>query len=160
VAVLVLAAALLAVADYTLLPRERLMDAASVRQRLERGLDIRLSSVPPVATAAGMANVDATYSGHLAGQRLLVVVFDSEHAPVQIARPRRASFGVNGRVIKWRNVVVLYDHELGTPNRAPLVSAVLEGRRTGSRTIPSRPRLLPLVELGRRAPGHRTAARR
>jgi hypothetical protein len=159
-AVLVLAAALLAVADYRLLPPDRPLDGPRARERLERGLGIHLSSVPPVATAAGMANVDATYSGQLAGHRLLVVVFDSDHAPVQIAGRARDSFGVNGRAFRWKNVVVLYDHEFGTPSLSPIVAAVLAGPRTASRAIPSRRRLLPLVELGRGAPRHRTAASR
>jgi hypothetical protein len=126
-----LALVVLVLGDSRLLHQPRLVDGPRVRRQLERQLRIPLSAVPPVLNSSTMPNVTATYSGEVPGQRLLVVVFDSDDAVVQISRLWNVPFGENARAFRRKNAVVLYAHQPGKPDRASAVSAALEAAAAG-----------------------------
>jgi hypothetical protein len=116
---------LLAASYPAVVKTQGLIDAARVRQVLERRLRVPLTERPPLDVSPGMANVEAAYGGEAAGQVLLVLLFDSKDATVQVARGAAGSFGGSGRVLRRDNVVVLYTHRRGTADRSREISAAL-----------------------------------
>jgi hypothetical protein len=116
---------LLAASYPAVVKTQGLIDAARVRQVLERRLRVPLTERPPLDVSPGMANVEATYEGQAGGHVLLVVVFDSKDATVQVARGAGESFGGSGQVLRRDNVVVLYTHRRGTADRGREVAAAL-----------------------------------
>lgn len=87
-------------------------------------MDIALGERPPVVSNSVMADVEQTYLGRSSDERLLVIVFDSAAATVQITGPRQTSLaGVTA--IARVNAVVLYQHEDGTVNRANVIRSAL-----------------------------------
>jgi hypothetical protein len=101
-----------------------LISGPPLAREIERSLDVPLARVPRVESTSVMFNVVQTYSGTSANERLLVLVFDSAAATVQITASRSAR-GRDMAVIARKNAVVLYQHKNGTASRATTIRSAL-----------------------------------
>jgi hypothetical protein len=71
-----------------------------------------------------MEDVEHTYSGRLRNERILLVIFDSAAATVQLTKGHRPP-DKDVDVVVRRNAVVLYQHEPGTISRLARVRTAL-----------------------------------
>jgi hypothetical protein len=104
---------------------ETLLAGPPLAQEIGGRLGIPLKKTPGLDSTAVMANVEATYSGRSTNERILLVVFDSSAATVQLTRRQRRRDG-NVDVVVRRNAVVLYEHERGTISRLAQIRAALD----------------------------------
>jgi hypothetical protein len=89
-----------------------LVEGERLEMELEERLDMPIKAQPPVVTSAALVNVRAVYTGESAGERLLAVVFDDPRATAQILGGSESSWEGQS-VVRYRNAVVLYEHEPG-----------------------------------------------
>lgn len=110
---------------------ERLLSPTAVADRLQQALSVELTRVPKVSGIAAFPDVKATYAGRSSNERILVVVFDSAAATVQLVGERSPP-GTGIDALRHRNVVVLYQPDPGTLTRASdLASALRSVAPTG-----------------------------
>ena len=103
---------------------ETVIAPEAVRDAVQSQLGVELYVAPTVAGVATLTDVDATYAATTASERILVVVFDSREATVQLTGSARS----DGALVVVRNVVAIYDHDRGTISR-------LSELRTALRTL-------------------------
>ena len=116
----------LALAGCRLPERESVLEHSDVATRLEASLGIRLAERWNADYADALPDVETSYLGETKSERLLVVVFRSARAPVQLLgtdAPRTR----DPQALRHRNVVVLYTHARGAPSRANTITAALRG---------------------------------
>ena len=105
---------------------DKVIAPAVARDAVQAGLGVALVETPPVSSVAALTDVAATYALRTSNERLLVVVFGTREASMQLTGPgppRDSEVVVNG------NVVALYEHDRGTVSRLPELRAALRGLR-------------------------------
>jgi hypothetical protein len=93
----------------------------AARAAVQSQLGVELYVAPTVASVAALTDVDATYAATTASERILVVVFDSREATVQLTGSARP----DGELVVARNVVATYDHDRGTTDRIGVLRRAL-----------------------------------
>jgi hypothetical protein len=112
-----------------LLPaNEARLNQHEVRDGVERALNVRLRPVPTVFTFASV-DVRRSYTGRSPAGSVLVLDFESAAATNQIA-PRGVTAAGGARVLRRRNVVVLYTPASGA-DRSRAVARALAGASAG-----------------------------
>ena len=92
--------------------------------QIRRSIFVELTRTEGLENTAAFPDVRAAYVGQTTHERMLVVVFRSATAAVQVLGKQTPH--VDGIVpIRYRNVVVLYQHQPATVSRAPRVAAAL-----------------------------------
>jgi hypothetical protein len=105
---------------------EPTIDGAALVDALEAKLGVQLAGTPSAPTVANLHDVSAVYSGASTNERLVAVVFDSPAATVQLVGGNGVHHvsGV-GQLLRHDNVVVIYQHDVGTLSRWNLVRSVV-----------------------------------
>jgi hypothetical protein len=109
------------------LPRgEALLRPSDVSAAVERFVPVRLARLPALKFSSAFPDVQARYAGGSTRERVLILVFRSTEATVQVLGKRPPE--IPGVVaLPYRNVVVLYQHAPGAPSRTVQLRAVLHG---------------------------------
>jgi hypothetical protein len=123
-AAIVLLAICVALGGCRALRADTVIAPEAARAAVQAQLGVELYTAATVASVATLTDVDATYAATTASERLLVVVFDSREATVQLTGSARS----DGDLVVVRNVVAIYDHDRGTISR-------LSELRTALRTL-------------------------
>ncbi len=103
---------------------EKLVSGPRLVEEVQAELDIPLSEAPRLETTSVMADVDQTYVGRSRNERILVVIFGSTAATVQLTERRRAGDDVDALVRD--NAVILYEHEHGSVSRLGRIKVAVE----------------------------------
>lgn len=106
--------AAVAVAGCSELKSESVIAPTAVRDAVQSALGASLSPTAAVSSVAALTDVTATYALRTTNERILVVVFASREATVQLTGSAKPA---DGRLVVVRNVVAVYDHDRGTVNR-------------------------------------------
>jgi hypothetical protein len=121
-AALLLLATCAAVAGCSELKSESVIAPAAVRDAVQSELGASLSRTAAVSSVAALTDVTATYALRTTNERVLVVVFCSREATVQLTGSAKPA---DGRLVIVRNVVAVYDHDRGTVDRLGELRAAL-----------------------------------
>jgi hypothetical protein len=106
------------------LATETVIAPTAVREAVQSRLGDALSETRPVDSVATLTDVAAIYALRTPGEHLLLVVFNSREATVQLTGAARPS---HPELVVVRNVVAVYDHDRGAVSRMAQLRAVLLG---------------------------------
>lgn len=126
----VLAAVAALVAGCGLPAGERIIPAEEAETAVEGVLALDLTAAPPVEGTSVLADVLATYSVRTANERVLMIVFNSREATLQVRGrnpPREVAAGSAPLTVD--NVVVFYSVDGGTLSRREAIQRALGSAR-------------------------------
>ena len=109
---------------------EKFIAPAAARDAVQSALGEVLVETPLVSSVAALNDVTATYALRTTNERLLVVVFKTREASVQLTGPDAAH---DGGLVVNANVVALYEHDRGTISRLPALRSAMRGLRATAR---------------------------
>jgi hypothetical protein len=115
--------ALAVTACQTLPSAEPLIDGPSLAQALQTETGIRLES-HVASQQPALANLPYSYTGVRQDETLLVLVFDSAAAAVQVTGGARRADGAT-QLLRRRNVVVFYKQDIEGPYQTTGIAAAL-----------------------------------
>jgi hypothetical protein len=111
-----------ALAGCQALETETIIAPTAVREAVQSRLGDALSETRPVDSVATLTDVSAIYALRTPGEHLLLVVFNSREATVQLTGAARPS---HPELVVVRNVVAVYDHDRGAVSRMAQLRAAL-----------------------------------
>jgi len=111
-----------ALAGCTALEAQSIIAPTAVREAVQSRLSVALTEASAPDSVAALTDVQISYALRTTNERLLVVVFDSNEATVQLTGAARSP---DSDVVVVRNVVAVYDHDRGTISRLAQLRSAL-----------------------------------